>query len=855
MRRFVLALSILIPALLVLLAIAYASFPQWAPGLIRDQLPQEVKLNELTLKRPTTDGIDIQRVSVDYHRYQVRAENIDVRWSLTSLLAKRVLSVDLARLRVVVGEPTEDKPLPEPPDLATLFAQLPADRIKVADVRVEMPSTELSVAGTAEIDPTAAKLSLHALTPPLVAGYQLTATVEPAGAIRASLNGEGKPSRAAVEALWPSGGNWSGQVQASLHPELLNTLTPNFGLFSDVIQIELDGSLSGHWPPSIATLDQAQADFDLTWMGRFDPYIERGELKLKGNLQTANKAIELRLMPFATQRLVFAQEKPFALLQRTVPAEVNLETTNELMIRYQGGAFTLNSGMTVHAGDEETKIIASLGNLQGRIDVSTNALSGLATKMKLSAVVSRPEGRHQIQADAELALDNSTWHVRIANASSESTGLKGYVIDHASLVTNEPVEARWISGTDRAGRLELDPVTVKVTAPAIPVPAIQGGLEVAEITLTDLHFDNAEGLRTDVAGTGTLKRNTLHLPVTGKASLGFANSLLKGPFEATGKHSGFAAAGELQHNTESREGNLSYRVDWQHASPWMAALTTRWREPFDIDRGHFVSDGQLKWWPPRRRNGEWRIQGQGQFSVDELDAHYDDSLLKKLRASGRWSLSDAGVAISRGDLTIGEVSVGASLTEIRTAFSFASGVADISGAEAKALGGTVHFSPILYRLDSGEADFRVTLSSLDLAQVLALEGEHVRGEGTLDGELPVVLRANLPTIANGNLKAREPGGVIQYFDAPSLAAYARDQGFEFALAALADYRFHTLNAKVNYADDHTLKLALRLEGRNPAVEAGRPIHYNLNITENVADLLRSLRLADRVTEEVEQRVQ
>ena len=52
-----------------------------------------------------------------------------------------------------------------------------------------------------------------------------------------------------------------------------------------------------------------------------------------------------------------------------------------------------------------------------------------------------------------------------------------------------------------------------------------------------------------------------------------------------------------------------------------------------------------------------------------------------------------------------------------------------------------------------------------------------------------------------------------------------------------------------------LLAAIRLRGRNAKIEKGRPIHYNLNISENLPTLLASLRLQDEVNERVEKRVE
>ena len=51
-----------------------------------------------------------------------------------------------------------------------------------------------------------------------------------------------------------------------------------------------------------------------------------------------------------------------------------------------------------------------------------------------------------------------------------------------------------------------------------------------------------------------------------------------------------------------------------------------------------------------------------------------------------------------------------------------------------------------------------------------------------------------------------------------------------------------------------LTLGVQLQGRNPAVEQGRAIQFNLNLNENLPALLESLRAAENVTDRVEQRL-
>ena len=74
---------------------------------------------------------------------------------------------------------------------------------------------------------------------------------------------------------------------------------------------------------------------------------------------------------------------------------------------------------------------------------------------------------------------------------------------------------------------------------------------------------------------------------------------------------------------------------------------------------------------------------------------------------------------------------------------------------------------------------------------------------------------------------------------------------EFALRALENFNFESLTATVDYDADGDLTLRVNLQGSNPAIQYGRRIHFNLNVTDNVPALMRSLRLNDEFTKRVQ----
>ena len=147
----------------------------------------------------------------------------------------------------------------------------------------------------------------------------------------------------------------------------------------------------------------------------------------------------------------------------------------------------------------------------------------------------------------------------------------------------------------------------------------------------------------------------------------------------------------------------------------------------------------------------------------------------------------------------------------------------------------------------------MSLADLDLSQVLALEGEHVTGNGRLDGTLPVRIEHGEFSVLDGRIAARAPGGDIRL--QPSIARAITQPGLDVALTALTNFHYTLLESTVNYSEHGDLALGVRLEGRNPDVERGRPIHFNLNVSENIPVLLRSLRLKDEFAERIERKAQ
>jgi hypothetical protein len=161
------------------------------------------------------------------------------------------------------------------------------------------------------------------------------------------------------------------------------------------------------------------------------------------------------------------------------------------------------------------------------------------------------------------------------------------------------------------------------------------------------------------------------------------------------------------------------------------------------------------------------------------------------------------------------------------------------------------------QLDLGRLPQRLALllEGLQLEALLrAYPAEGLAGRGTLDGELPLLIDGGGVRVEQGAVAARAPG-VLQFRSEKIRSLGRSNPGMKLVADALDDFHYELLDSAVSYDRAGKLTLGLRLRGRNPDVEKGRPINLNVNLEEDLPALLTSLQLTDKVSETIRQRVQ
>ncbi|MBU2253736.1 MAG: YdbH domain-containing protein [Gammaproteobacteria bacterium] len=246
-----------------------------------------------------------------------------------------------------------------------------------------------------------------------------------------------------------------------------------------------------------------------------------------------------------------------------------------------------------------------------------------------------------------------------------------------------------------------------------------------------------------------------------------------------------------------------------------------------------------------------------------LGGIYDRTALESLDGKLSAQIDPKQLRLELSDLRLAQANPGIPLGPLQLSGSYSAalqtptqGQLQLRQAEAALMGGKLQLAPGQWRMTSEPLLFPVQVQGLELEQLFILyPTEGLAGTGTLDGFLPLQVGSQGVTIEQGQLNAREPGGRLQFHSERIRALGRSNPAMQLVTQSLEDFRFTTLSSQVNYDQQGKLALAMRLEGQNPAIEQGRPIHFNINLEEDIPTLLASLQLTDKVSDIIKQRVQ
>lgn len=635
-------------------------------------------------------------------------------------------------------------------------------------------------------------------------------------------------------------------------------------------QVQLDTNLQGRdehllWQGRLSTPGTADIAWFVAWLGEWSLL----DTQALSNLpQQAALNAQWQLQLDATDPLQQLLASPGWLnLDARLPQPWPVPTLGQL-----SGALTLNlindSGRwqarraegEVQLDPQGTPWLATVptGLQPGPLTLSLAALpvqddANLGLRLQLAS-----QGPLQLQGEAALQLGQQPdWSLHVADARLQANGA------HLNLSGNQLDQARLelqLSGTLDAQQLNLQ----FLPGSRLNIERLQGAGIKAQRLVAELSGLQLAGSLQAPELLGPLQLSIDQLQHASLHAQGWKwQSLLQADLQAQ------SLQGPLQ-----ADSGLQLELHLQHEQTGKLQLDARLDELF-LRAGNPLPT-TLAAWPPLLTLDNGRLQGSARLDLANgqplrlkaellakgLAGIYDRSSLSGIDGILQLNLQGQKLNLQLPSLSAREINPGIALGPLHlqgeyhsTAAAPTRGKVHLQRADLGVLGGQLSLDAAQWDLAQPEHVLPLKLSGLDLQTLFRIyPAEGLAGNGLLDGTLPLRLGQGI-SIEAGHIEARAPGGQLS-FHSPRIRAMGQaNPGMKLVTDALEDFHYDLLSSSLDYAPSGTLRLGMRLHGQNPAIEQGRPIHFSINLEEDIPTLLASLQLTDKVSDIIQRRVQ
>ncbi|MFT4817265.1 MAG: hypothetical protein ACI9JU_003031 [Pseudohongiellaceae bacterium] len=291
--------------------------------------------------------------------------------------------------------------------------------------------------------------------------------------------------------------------------------------------------------------------------------------------------------------------------------------------------------------------------------------------------------------------------------------------------------------------------------------------------------------------------------------------------------------------------------EFTEAEPLSTLITPKELEA-DVVAGQIEGLANISW--SKQLDDSWRFGGPIALKIDRLSGFYADYFFVDLNTDlFAEATTPLGIQVSNpASASLSRIDIGMPLEDLSWQYRFdtLTGEVQIIDFDTAVLGGKISIPAARYnpardrqQVDVVLADLRVD-SLINLAEYPGLEAD-----GLISGYLPFIIEGDTISIEKGLVGALKPGGSIRY--APAGSAPSSNPALRLVNDALANYQYQTMNTEVFYDKDGELLLSVQLQGSNPDMNAGQAINLNVNITDNIPSLLKSLQASRVITDELE----
>lgn len=490
-------------------------------------------------------------------------------------------------------------------------------------------------------------------------------------------------------------------------------------------------------------------------------------------------------------------------------------------------------------------------NAESKVIYSTGDWSDAAGDFEYQATL------ESVRLDCERILAgpldcqaNSLLQTSLPHWSTKNGGEAG--VNGMDLSLEGPVSISYASGQIGLSSPEL----------LLEIPSISNTYGVASIGVEISQFDAivSENNRVDFR----FESNSLNPGITGyqfenptfSGLLRADSESLNGVIELTLAEQLKLGAG-FQHDFSRDTGSIEVQLaplQFELEAPLSRLISQRFFS-FDLEGGSVSGRVNVSW--SLDQNKTWRVGGPVVVDINNLSGYVDNTLFIDFNSRMLAEVTTPIGLLSSKGLSASLVSIdpGMPLDKLSWEYGFDTAKQEFSlgNFAASLLGGVVEIPSFTYKQQENQQQLNVVLSNLEMTQIVDLaDYPNLAIDGRVSGYLPILLSGDTITLENGLMSALSPGGTIRY--TPATSAPSSNSSVQLVNDALSNYQYQLLDAGVNYDENGDLQMAVQLQGKNPDMNNGQAINLNVNISDNLPTLFKSLQAGRSISEELERQL-
>ena len=316
----------------------------------------------------------------------------------------------------------------------------------------------------------------------------------------------------------------------------------------------------------------------------------------------------------------------------------------------------------------------------------------------------------------------------------------------------------------------------------------------------------------------------------------------------------------LNHNLMQKLGQLTLKslqaINLNAENSKLSLLLTPWPYPFDLLAGNIKLASQATWSQKNdfKLTTKIKLEDAGGTIAKEivfsgLTLEHELELLPKLH-----SIRKSKIKLKHLDSGVTSSNITTSLT-LQTASSGPLPKFAVQDLHGEIFSGSFSSDDFVFDLNKNKNKFKIKATNIDLAKIIETQQlEDIVVTGRVDGIIPVEINEQGIFIEHGALVNDVRAGSIRYNPGAGTDQLKQNPLTGIALDALKDFRYSHLSADVNFTPEGTLTINLQLKGTSPELDTNRPVHLNINTEQNLTALLKSLRFAQGVSENIDKKV-